>query len=185
MPWLLQIVFQCTLRSIYIFKFWLHVFQEIISYILDIILELGFIFMVFVPPPPPTTGPPSKVSAVWENMVKFWTEIMMESTESILTLEFLPNKLIFSVPLAVVGSYRRQKEYFQSFKAFGFIERVYSGIVYPHKWEFCQFMPYYERTKNFSEMIFKDIFSVKNENIIIAIFTISTRLLFIYFFYPF
>ena len=43
-------------------------------------------------------------------------------------------------------------------------------------------MLYYERTKNFPEMIFKDIFSVENENIIIAIFTIATRLLFIYFF---
>ena len=59
------------------------------------ILELGFIFMVFFPP---VTGPPTKVSAVLENIVKLWTEIITESTESILTLEFLPNSLFFSVP---------------------------------------------------------------------------------------
>ena len=43
-------------------------------------------------------------------------------------------------------------------------------------------MPSYERTKNFfSEMVLKYIFSVENENIVITIFTIATRLLFICF----
>ena len=71
MPWLLQIVFQCTLRSIYIFKFWLHVFQEIISYILDIILELGFIFMVFVPPPPQPLALPQRSVQFWKTWSNF------------------------------------------------------------------------------------------------------------------
>lgn len=37
------------------------------------------------------------------------------------------------------------------------------------------------KNQKFSRMVFKDIFSVENENIIITIFTVTTRLLFIYF----
>ena len=40
-------------------------------------------------------------------------------------------------------------------------------------------MPYYERTQNFPEIVFKDIFSIENENKIITMFTIATSLLFI------
>lgn len=37
------------------------------------------------------------------------------------------------------------------------------------------------KNQKFSRMVFEDIFSVENENIIITIFTVTTRLLFIYF----